>query len=186
MTKETNTPTKSSNSANGSNAAEKPVETIVERTPAGLSAEQVLKGSPDAAKEISEKASTKAAAAERERLAGLAAAFPDNSDFVAECVEDGSTVEQAKAKRYDTVAEELKTANAEIDKLKKAASNGGKPEFVASDDDDDEIDPEDDSIDARDAAGTKLWNASEELREEFNGKKSTFLADYRRNPEDYK
>lgn len=186
MTKETNTPTKSSSTDSGSNTAEKQVDTIVERTPAGLSADQVLKGSPDAAKEISEKAGEEAAAAERERLSGLAAAFPDNSDFVAECVEDGSTVEQAKAKRYDTVAEELKTANAEIDKLKKAVSNGGKPSFVASDEDEDDSDDEDDSVEALEAAGTKLWNADAELREEFNGKKSTFLADYRRNPDDYK
>lgn len=186
MTKENNTPTKSSSTDSGSNAAEKPVETIVERTPAGLSAEQVLKGSPDAAKEISEKASTEAAAAERERLAGLAAAFPDNSDFVAECVEDGSTVEQAKAKRYDTVAEELKTANAKVEELEKKQASGGKPNFIASDDDEDDGEEEDNSVDAREAAGTKLWNADAELREEFNGKKSTFLADYRRNPDDYK
>lgn len=137
-------------------------------------------------KEIADEAAKQAAENERERLSGLAEAFPDNADFVAECVKDGSTVEQAKANRYDTVAEELKTANAEIDKLKKDASNGGKPDFIASDEDEGDDDPEENSVDARDAAGTKLWNADAELREEFGGKKSTFLADYRRNPDDYK
>jgi len=185
VTKETNTPTKNS-SDSGSNAADKPVETIVERTPAGLSADQVLKGSPDAAKEISEKAGTEAAAAERERLSGLAAAFPDNADFVAECVNNELTVEQAKAKRYDTVAEELKTANAKVEELEAKQASGGKPNFLASDEDEDDGDEEDNSVDAKDAAGTKLWNADAELREEFNGKKSTFLADYRRNADDYK
>ncbi len=170
----------------GSNAADnKGGEVLVERTPANLSAEQIRKGSPDAVQSIEEDATKNATESERERIAGLTKAFAGTDDeFLQKCIESGATVEDAKAERYDTVVAALGKANEEIADLKKKQSNGGKPDFLASDEDGDT--DGDDSVDASEAAAMRIWNSSEDIREEFNGKKSTFLADYRRNPDDYK
>jgi len=109
---------------------------------------------------------------------------------------DGLSFEAATAKHLNQLGariEELETQLGERDtqieqlETELAAAKGQqrrkRPSFVASDADDEDFD--DDDGDALSAAGEKLWKKSEQLRTEFDGNKAGFLADYRRNPNDY-
>ena len=79
----------------------------------------------------------KAKADERERLNTLKAAFPNDSDYVAKCFDDGLTVEAAKAAYCDILAGKVEALQKETDELKaKLAKADELPEPVASSADD--------------------------------------------------
>lgn len=131
-----------------------------------------------------EDASKKAGAEdERNRIAGLQAAFPSDAAFVTEATKAGWSVTEAKAARFDQVAAhntELQTKNDELSK--KLAEQDPNVEFAASDS---EANAETvgSDVDEKDATSTEIWNKNGNLRASFHGGKTAFQALYRNDPE---
>lgn len=172
----TSTPDTSSPETPAPEAAQK---TLVEKTPLGLSAEQMQKSNPEVVQKLQDDAAAKAKAESAQALASLKAAFPDDLDFAMSAHADGLNVDQAKAKRYDDVVAKNQTLVAENAKLKTEteeikvqfagdAGEGGQASGAPSE--------------AWENEAAKLWDKNEKgLQAEFANTKTTFLAYYKNN-----
>lgn len=135
----------------------------------------------DAVTQIEDAGKKAGAEAERQRIAGLTAAFPNDPDFVKEATDKGWSVNDAKAAKFDKVAAEnaeLKTKNEEL--TKRAEAKDPNVEFAASDKEggtNNAADPL--TVDEQDAQSTKIWNENAQLRANFSGEKGAFQALYR-------
>lgn len=151
--------------------------TLVEETPLGLTSEQMSKSNPAAVNEIKADAQKE----DRQRLADLRAAFPNDLDFALQSHDEGLTVAEAKAKAYDKVSPELKSLREENTTLK-AQIEGGKVNLTMSDDKKTELK----STDEIEAEALKIWEADAALRSEFGGEKSAYLAAFKHDPDEFR
>lgn len=152
-------------------------------TPLGLTAEQMVLSNPEAVAKIQ----ADAAAADRKRLGELQAAFPNEAAFAVQAHAEGLSVAEAKAKLYDTLAERTAKLETENVELKKQVE-GSKVTFSATDKGQAEGKTPvlTKSTDELNAEAATIWNASSELRNEFNGEFEAFKADFKRFPQDYR
>jgi len=142
-----------------------------------MTSEQMKVSNPDAIAVIQ----TEATKANNERIAALATAFAGDAELLAKAISDPTmTVASVKAERFDALQAETAALKAENAKLKTEGVVGfapsDKPAPVASQQ----------NSDAMAAEGLAIWNATESLREEFAGQQSAFIADFKRNPGDYR
>lgn len=122
------------------------------------------------------------AAADRQRLADLQAAFPEDAAFALQAFGEGKTVIEAKAARHDQIAPKFKALQEENATLK-AAVESGKVNYTY--DDSDKAKQQGDKQGGTDAKADELWAKNSKLQAEFGGEKSAFLADFKRHPESY-
>lgn len=153
--------------------------TLVEETPLGLSKEQMEKSNPGAVKELQENALR----ADRERLTALNAAFPEDPAFAMQSYTDGLSVEAAKAKRYGVIAPKVAALEAENKDLK-AKVDGNKVTLTLSDKNETSLEGK--TTDDVEAEALKIWEADADLRAEFGGEKSAFLAVFKRDPKGFR
>lgn len=142
----------------------------------------MAKSNPDAVKALREEG----AKADRERLASLQKAFPEDAAFAMKAFGDGLSVEGAKALRHDELAPKLAAAEKENAELK-AQVAGGKVNFSydKKEGEGNQNDPaaKTDNVEAQ---AKKVWDGSTKLQQEFGGEFKTFLSDFKRNPDDYR
>lgn len=163
---------------------QQPQQSFIE-VPCNVSVDQLRIGSPEAVASIEAQAADKARADERQRLAGLNAAFGDAPEFVAECVSKGLSVEAAKAARFDVVSQQLAEVRTENEKLVnenkdlRARIEKTKVVFV-EEPSGEQSDGNEASIESRiDAA----WNANGgNCQVRFNGIKTAFAALMKASP----
>lgn len=118
---------------------------------------------------------------DRERLTALQAAFADNPQLALDAFTKGWTVDQAKAAQYESLKAEneaLKSRQSEDGNRQPTVGYAATPEKESS---------AATSEDQVETVAMAIWNRKEnqDLREEFAGNKSWFLADYKANPEEY-
>lgn len=135
----------------------------------------------DAVAQIEDAGKKAGVEAERKRIAALTAAFPNDAEFVKEATDNGWSVNDAKAAKFDKVAAEnaeLKTKNDELSK--KAEAKDPNVEFAASDKEGAKVEGDEPlTVDEQDAQSVKLWNDNPQLRANFSGEKGAFQALYR-------
>lgn len=154
-------------------------KTLVEKTPLGLSEEQMKKSNPEAVQKLQDDAAAKAKTESAAALASMKAAFPDDLEFAIEAHGAGMSVDQAKAKRYDDVAAKNKTLVEENAQLK--AKNEEIPVQFAGDDSEG-TKASGAPTEAWENEAAKLWDKNENgLQAEFAHTKTTFLAFYKNN-----
>lgn len=152
---------------------------LIEETPLNLTAEQVAKGSPQAAVSLQQVGAT----AERDRVSALTVAFADEPTFLQAAIADPQmTVELAKAKKYD----ELKPAHAKLVEENAKLKTEGVVGFAAGDKPEatgpiGNSDPE-----ALEKEAVSLWNADAQLRAEFEGIYTAYLAGFKAEPHLYR
>lgn len=163
-------------------------DVLVEKTPMGMSAEQMKKSNPDAVKQMEDAAAAKAkeeAKAESAKaLDEMKAAFPEDLDFAIESHKAGLSVNDAKAKRYDEVAAKVKTLETENADLKK---NSEKLDvtFGVDNDESGEAGAKTGDDEWQNEAA-KIWNKDDKLQSEFSGNKTAFFAYYKKRPHEFK
>ncbi len=141
----------------------------------------MLASNDKAVKEIQDSGKKAGAEEERTRLAGLTAAFPNDTAFISECMaKEGFSVTDAKAAKYDTLLAENGELQKKVTELTEKAKDP-TVEFAASDKEDKGAskDSSGTSKSALEQEGSDLWNKSAALREEFNGNKAAFDVDWR-------
>lgn len=176
----TTTPDTSSNEPEGKGTPKQ--EILHEKTPLGLSAEQMKKSNPEAVKQMEEeaaaKAKTEAKTESAKALSEMKAAFPEDLEFAIEAHSEGLSVEQAKAKRYDDVVEKNKTLETENADLKKQTEKIDV-NFAESAD---EGEGGSKTAAEWENEAAKIWDKNENgLQAEFAHTKTTFLAYYKNN-----
>ena len=153
--------------------------TLVEETPLGLSAEQMQKSNPSAVSELQ----AKAKAEDRQRLSDLRAAFKEDPDFAMEAFEAGLSIDAAKAKRYDAIAPKVADLQKQVNDLQ-AAVDANKVAVTMTSQDGKQVDAS--GGDPLEAEAAKLWDGDQNLRNEFGGEKTAFLAGFKKNPALYR
>lgn len=120
---------------------------------------------------------------DRERLTALQAAFKEDPTFAMEAFTAGLSVEAAKAKRYDAIAPkvaELEKQNGEL----KTQVEAGKVTITRKDQPETSLEGK--STDEVEAEALKIWEADGDLRAEFGGEKSAFLAAFKHDPKEFR
>ena len=178
MAKTTTTPD-GSNDTPAAEAEAPQSKTLVEKTPLGLSEEQMKKSNPEAVQKLQDEAAAKAKSESDAALASMKAAFPDDLEYAIEAHTKGMSVDQAKANRYDDVAAKFKTLSAENAKLKADAE---KIPVQFAGDDGEGAQASGAPAEAWENEAAKLWDKNENgLQAEFAHTKTTFMAYYKNN-----
>lgn len=135
---------------------------------------------PDAVKSLQEDAK----AEDRKRLTALQEAFKEDPNFAMQAFTDGLSVDAAKAKRYDAIAPKVADLEKQVTDLKAQVEgnkvnvtikeNTGSKDLTAK------------STDEVEAEALKIWEGDENLRAEFGGEKSPFLAAFKRDPKNFR
>lgn len=154
---------------------------LVETTPLGLSAEQMSKSNPDAVKQLQ----TAAQQADRQRLVELQAAFPNDAGFALQSYTDGLSVEAAKAKRYDELAPKVSELEKKVGEMQQEIDSN-KVTVTVSDVDSKPNAKASQQGGDLETEGLKLWESDANLRNNFGGEKTAFLADFKRHPDEYR
>lgn len=155
-------------------------DVLIEETPLGLSAEQMVKSNPKAVEELQAKAAADALAADRKRRTDLDAAFADDLAYAAQAYAAGLSVNEAKAQRHDTIAAELVAVRKERDELKTRVE-AGKPHDVITDGNPEANDGGENSLAEFEAMWSAPANAA--IRESFGGNKKKFLTLAKHEPD---
>lgn len=164
-------------------------DVLVEKTPMGMSAEQMKKSNPEAVQQMeqaaADKAKEEAKAESAKALDEMKAAFPADLEYAIESHKAGLSVNDAKAKRYDEVAAEnqtLKTANADLQKKLEE----GNVEFAGESAEGQEAGATSDDKELENAAA-KIWDKNaNNLQKEFGNNKTAFFAYYKKRPDEFK
>ncbi len=148
-------------------------------TPIGMTSEQMKVSNPDAIAVLH----AEATAANNERIAALAKSFGDDKDLLAKAILDPTmTVQTVKAERYDAQQAQLATLQTENAKLKTEGvvgfAAGDKPGATAPIG---ATDPE-----ALEKEAVAFWNGNADVRQEFEGIYTAFLAGYKAEPHLYR
>ncbi|QDV50847.1 hypothetical protein [Gimesia fumaroli] len=184
MAKTTTTPDSSKAEAEPKEGAKQ--ETLVERTPVGLSAEQMKKSNPEAVQRMQEEAASKAKKESAKALSEMKAAFSDDLEFAIAAHSEGLSVEQAKAKRYDAVIKENQNLKAENANFKQD-SEDLEIKFAPAGEKTSSAPDEELSAEAIENAAADAWNKlSQAEKAEFGNVKTAFFAYYKMNPDEFK
>ncbi|QDT95546.1 hypothetical protein [Gimesia aquarii] len=164
-------------------------ETLVEKTPLGLSEQQMKKSNPEAVQKIqseaAEKAKSEAKAESDKALSEMESAFPDDLEFAIQAHKEGLSVEQAKAKRYDDVVKENQTLKEENATLKKDDEEL-KVNFAPANEPNDSKTNESKSESEIDNDAASVWNnMSVDEKAEFGNIKTSFFTYYKKHPEEF-
>lgn len=121
--------------------------------------------------------------ANNDRVAALVAEFGDDKTFLAAAIKDPNmTVEKAKAQQFDALKASSAKLKAENETLKKQNVVGfapsDKPKAIGA--------VPANGAEAQEAAALDYWNNNEDIRVEFGGIYTDFLAGFKNCPEDYK
>lgn len=151
-----------------------------------MTAEQMRKSNPEAVAAI-EKAAVEAAQVKTPAtIDEMKVAFTDDAAYALDCVQAGMTVQEAKANRYDSLVESVKSLtnenvdlkskidNSHVNYSESTDSNGGNVSGNLEELSDDELE----------SAAVEYWNNNEQVRLD-HATKAAFCAYFKNRPEEF-